>query len=539
VSAYIVSRSSGIDPNHLGGAMPESLVGTLRSGARRALLLFSLSLLVLPVLPLRAPAQEVDLEALDAWIGDLMEDVPTPGLAVGIVHGDSLVFARGYGVRRIGTDERVDEHTLFAVASNSKAFTAAALGMLVEEGTLGWDDRVIDHMPGFQMWDPWVTREIRVADLLTHRSGLPTFGGDHLWIGATNGREEIISRIRYLEPVGSFRASFQYQNLMFLVAGELIPATSELSWDEMIATRIFQPLGMNESNTSVRDLAGLENVAAPHEVVQGELRAVDYDDVDGVAPAAGINSNVVDMARWMRTNLRQGEFEGRRVFAVRTAREMQRIQYPLGVSEWAAENLGRRFNGYGFGWFVSDYEGRKVVSHSGGLTGMISLQTLVPEEDLGVIVLTNYAPDAPTQAITYRILDMYLGEPQRDWNQIYLGFRRQGEERARQEEERLQELRVEGTETSLPLEAYTGTYTEPLSGDARVRLEDDHLVFDYNPRHLGDLEHWHYDVFRVTWRHPIFDMPARSFVRFELDEKGEVTGLEVTFYDPIRFKKVE
>jgi hypothetical protein len=326
---------------------------------------------------------------------------------------------------------------------------------------------------------------------------------------------------------------------MFLVAGQVVPAVSGMSWDEMVSSRILAPLGMGESSTSVRDLAGIDNVAAPHEVVQGELRAVEYDNVDGVAPAAAINSNVVDMARWMRLNLNGGVFEGRRILAAETAREMQRIQYPLGVSVWAEENLGRRFNGYGLGWFVSDYKGRKVVSHSGGLTGMISLQTLLPEEGLGVIVLTNYAPDSPTRAITYRILDAYLGESQRDWNEVYLGFRRQGEERARQREERLQESRIEGTSPSLPLEAYAGTYTEAVSGEAEVRLDNGRLVFDYNPRHLGDLEHWHHDVFRVTWRHPIFDMPARSFLQFQLNEKGEVTGLEVTFYDPIRFDRVE
>jgi len=514
-------------------------VSDLRSGWITRRMTVLITMLVLLAVPTTVRAQDVDLEALDAWIEDLMEDWSTPGLAVGIVHGDSLVFARGYGVRTLGSEDPVDEHTRFAIASNSKAFTAAVLGMLVEDEKLTWDDRVIDHLPDFQMWDPWVTRDIRVRDLLTHRSGLATFGGDHLWIGATNGRDEIVSRVRFMEPVGPFRASFHYQNLMFLVAGQVGQAVSGQSWDEMIAAGIFGPIGMSESNTSVRDLAGLENVASAHEVVQGELRPVDYDNVDGVAPAAAINSNVVDMARWMRLNLKEGEFEGSQVFALGTAREMQRIQYPLGVSAWAAENLGRRFNGYGLGWFISDYKGRKVVSHSGGLTGMISLQTLLPEEELGVIVLTNFAPSAPTSAITYRILDAYLGEPERDWNEVFVGFRKQGEDRAAQREERLQASRVTGTEPSLPLEAYAGTYTEAVSGETTVRLEDGHLVFDYNPRHLGDLEHWHHDVFRVTWRHPIFDMAAQSFLRFELDEKGDVTGLEVTFYDPIRFDKIE
>jgi hypothetical protein len=301
--------------------------------------------------------------------------------------------------------------------------------------------------------------------------------------------------------------------------------------------RIFLTIGMTESNTSVLDLEDLENVATPHEVVQGELRSVQYDNVDGVAPAAAVNTNVVDMASWMRLNLNGGVYEGRRILAPATVREMQRIQYPLDVSVWAQENLGQRFNGYGLGWNIWDYRGRKVVSHSGGLTGMISLQTLLPEERLGIIVLTNYAPDAPTRAITYRILDAYLGEPPRDWNEVYLNSRRQREERARQQEERLREARVGETTPSLPLVAYTGVYSEPASGDAVVRLEEGHLVFDYNPRHLGDLEHWHHDVFRVTWRHPIYDMPARSFLRFRLGDAGDVTALDVTFYDPIRFER--
>lgn len=517
-----------------------TVVARARSATRSVRRIVVLFFLLLPAaFPPPVCGQEVDLDALDRWIESVLEDWATPGLAVGIVYGDSLIFARGYGVRRLGNPEPVDAHTRFAVASNTKAFTAAVIGSLVEEGALGWDDRVIDHLPGFQMSDPWVTREIRIRDLLTHRSGLATFGGDHLWIGSTNGREEIVSRIRYLEPVGSFRASYHYQNLMFLVAGMVAEAVTGQSWDDLIRERIFEPLGMSESSTSVLDLQGLDDVAAPHEVVLGELTAVEYDNVDGVAPAAAVNSNVVDMSRWMRANLHEGELDGRRIFSVATARQMQSIQYPLGVSAWAAENLGRRFNGYGLGWFISDYRGYKVVSHSGGLTGMISLQTLLPEIGLGVIVLTNYAPDAPTSAITYRVLDAFLGKPERDWNEVYVGFRNQAGARAAREEERLESSRIPGTTPSLPLEAYTGTYAEAASGDATVRLEDAHLVFDYNPRHLGDLEHWHHDVFRVTWRHPIFDMAPRSFIRFELDEDGTVTGLEVTFYDPIVFERVE
>ncbi len=517
--------------------MPESRTWTIRRPRVRLTILVLITLFARLPSPQSLSAQQVDLEAIDHWIESLMDDWPTPGLAVGIVYGDSLVFAKGYGVRTLGAPQPVDAHTLFAVASNTKAFTAAALGLLIHQRVIGWEDRVVDLMPAFQMYDPWVTREMRIRDLLTHRSGLATFGGDHLWIGAANDRDEIIARIRYLEPVGPFRASFQYQNLMFLVAGQIIPAVTALSWEETVRQHIFGPIGMTESSTSVHDLEGIANVAAAHEVVQGELRPVEYDDVDGVAPAAAVNSNVVDMARWMRLNISGGVFEGDTVIPPAIAREMQAIQYPLPVSEWSESHLGRRFNGYGLGWFVTEYRGRKMVTHSGGLTGMISLQTLLPEEGLGVIVLTNFAPDAPTQAITNQILDAYLGESGPDWNEFYVERRSRAERRASEEEGALQQSRARGTRPSLPLEAYAGTYSEAASGPAVVRLEEGHLVFDYNPRHLGDLEHWHHDVFRVTWRHPIFDMPARSFLRFELDEKGSITGLVVTFYDPIRFER--
>ena len=486
---------------------------------------------------LAAQTTAVDWDAIDRRIEEIRRDWPTPGLAVAVVAGDSVVFARGYGVRRLGAPDPVGVHTRFAVASNTKAFTAALLAQFVDEGVLSPDDRVVDHIPDFRMHDPWITEEIRIQDLLTHRSGLPTFGGDHLWIGQRLPREEIVRRIRWLEPAGPFRASFHYQNLMYLVAGQVAAAAAGRSWDALVRERILEPLGMSETCTSVRDLAGLDDVAQAHEFVGGELRVVDYDDVDGVAPAAALNSNVLDMARWMRANLNGGELDGTRILSERSSRAMQSIQYPLGVSAWAERELGQRFSGYGLGWFIGEYRGRKAVSHSGGLTGMISLQTMLPEEGIGVVVLTNFAPDAPTRAITNEILDALLGETPRDWNAVYREFVEQAAGRKAQAEEALQASRESGTTPSLPLPAYTGTYRDRLSGPAVVRLEDGHLVFDYNPRHLGDLEHWHHDVFRVHWRHPIFDMEPETFLQFELGLDGTVSRLTVTFYDPITFER--
>lgn len=508
---------------------------SLRRAARTVLFLALLGLSS----PFEVVAQSVDWEKVDAEIETMLEDWITPGVAVAVVQDDSVVFARGYGVRRLGEPGRVGPETRFAVASNSKAFTAALLFQLQEQGKLAIDDPVIDHLPAFRMSDAWVTSNIQIADLLTHRSGLPTFGGDHLWIGQLLPRDEIVRRIRWLEPAGAFRASFHYQNLMYLVAGQVAATAAGQSWDRLMEDRILDPLGMSASSTTLAALEQSDDVASPHETVNGKLVPVAYDDVRGVAPAAALNSNVLDMALWMRANLNGGEVDGTRILSERSTRAMQSVQYPLGVSPWAEVNLGQRFNGYGYGWFINEYRDRKVVTHSGGLTGMISLQTLLPEEGIGVVVLTNYAPSAPTRAITNTILDAMLGEPAVDWNAVYRGFVEQGELRTTRAEEELQGSRVPDTTPSLPLDSYTGTYENRLSGAAQVRMEDGHLVFDYNARHAGDLEHWNYDVFRVHWRHPIFDMEPMTFLQFELGRGADVESLTVTFYHPNTFERVQ
>ena len=277
-------------------------------------------------------AQVPSLSGLDTYVQKSMKDWGVPGLALAVVHDDSTILAEGYGVRELGKDAKVDEYTLFAIASNTKAFTASLLAILVEQGRLAWDDRVIDYLRDFQMVDPYVTREITVRDLLTHRSGLPTFGGDHLWIGNSLSRDEIISRIRYLEPTAPFRTRFQYQNLMFLVAGQIIPAITDKTWDEAIRDWIFTPLGMTESNTTIRDLKDKENVAIPHEIVDGKRVPIEYDNLDNSAPAGAINANVVEMTRWMRLNLNRGVYDDQQILRPEHIREMQTIQFPLPVS---------------------------------------------------------------------------------------------------------------------------------------------------------------------------------------------------------------
>ncbi len=507
-----------------------SSAGTRRHALRLAAIIFLASGAAL--------SQTLPLKRLDAYIEQARVQWEVPGLAVAMVKDDSVIFAKGYGVRELGKPGKVDAHTLFAVASNTKAFTAALLGLLVEAGKLNWEDRVVQHLPGFQMYDPYVTRELNLIDLLTHRSGLPVYGGDHLWIGAQLDREEIMRRLRYLEPNAPLRAKFQYQNLMFLVAGQVIPAVTDTSWDDFVQARLLQPLGMRETVTSIRFLAGRDNVAAPHEVVQGKIAAIPYDSVDATGPAGSLNSNVIDMAQWLRLQLGKGVYRGRRLLSESTMRMLHTQHMPIPVTPWAEKNFGRHFSGYGLGWFMYDYRGQKVMSHGGGLSGMFSLQTWLPDKNFGLIILTNFAPHDLTDALTYRILDAVLGAAERDWSADFLRWRDEQREREARAEAELQAQRVAGTRPSLALEAYAGTYFDEFSGAAQVKLVNGKLVFYYNPRHTGEMEHWHYDTFRLTWHNPIYDMPKTALVTFFLDEAGRVEKLKTVFYDPIYFKRM-
>ena len=486
-------------------------------------------------------AQTVSLDSIANYIEQARKDWQVPGLAVAIVQNDNVIFAKGFGSRELGKNLPVDTHTLFAVASNSKAFTVSLLGRLVDQGILSWDDKVIDYLPDFHMYDPYVTKEMTIRDLLTHRSGLPTFGGDHIWIGNTLPPQEILHRLKYLQPIDMFRASYHYQNLLYLVAGMVYEKITGEKWEDGVQKHIFEPLEMRDANTSVKALSGKENVATPHEWRNGQIVKVAYENLENIAPAAAINASISDMSQWMRLHLSTGKLNEQQFLSESVVRDMQTIYNPIPVSKFAEEELNRHFFGVGMGWFISDYKGIKLVSHSGGMSGMISLQTLVPEAKLGVFIAANLAPDVPTFAITMFILEAFLNENEtpRDWSRFFLDRINKQKQSREEKEANLQKARIKGTKPTLPLEKYAGTYFEPFSGNAEVKLVDGKLLFDYNPRHSGDLSHWHGDIFRVNWHNPIFDMPPKSFVKFFVNEYGEVEALEVRFYDPIIFKRIK
>jgi len=484
----------------------------------RSLLPLLLSVLLAPV---AADAQPGPLRGLDAYVERAIRDWEVPGLALAVVRGDSVVYARGYGVGEMGRPERVDEHTLFAVASTTKAMTAATLGMLVDEGRLEWDDPVARHLPAFQLHDPYVTRELTVRDLLTHRSGLPR--GDLLWWASPHDRAEVLRRVRYLEPSSSFRSAYGYQNIMYLAAGEALGAVSGGSWDEFMERRLFAPLGMTRSNTSVARLAGLDNVATPHARVDGRMQPIAWRDFDNVGAAEAVNSSAHDMAQWIRLNLSRGERAGRRLLSEAVIEEMQTPQTVIRIDTLTARLYPEvNFRAYGLGWSLQDYRGRKMVHHGGALDGMRTHVAMLPRENLGMVVIANAAPTSLHIALIYRVLDSYLGTPRRDWSrELFEVAERQRGESERHEREREAE-RVADTRPSLPLGRYAGTFNERMYGDVVVAEENGGLVIRFGPFYEGDLEHWHFDTFRVTWRDRSM---GRSMATFALGADGAVRAL--------------
>lgn len=490
--------------------------------------------LLLFVLLLSFPAADFSqtlaekIKEIDDYAVKVQKDWNTPGFAVGIVKDDKIVFAKGYGVRELGKPEKVDENTLFAIASNSKSFTTASLAILVDEGKIKWDDRVIKYLPEFQLADSYTTREMTIRDLVSHRSGFDTFSGDLLWYETNYTNDEIIGRLRYLKPKTSFRSSYGYQNLMFITAGKIVERVSGKTWQQFVTERILQPLGMTRTTTSVKDLK--DNYASPHNESGGNgLRVLPSGNVDGAAGAVRINSSVAEMCKWLRLQLDHGTIDGRQIFSAARSWEMQQPNISIPISQRSAESIpSRHFNSYGMGWFLSDYQGRKLVNHSGGLDGMLSYTAMMPEENLGLVVITN-SESSIYQIMMYKILDVFTNAPKRDWNAETLQRYNDGKALEKETEAKIEAAHVKNTKPGLEIPNYAGTYASDLYGDVKIETENGKLVMRMipSPNLVADLEFWQYDTFRIHWRPSVsYNFPT-GFVTFTLDKNGQTDQLKI------------
>ena len=470
----------------------------------------------------RPPAAPEAIAGFDQYVTAAMTQWKVPGLAIAVVRGDSVIMAKGYGVRTLGDPTPVDAETMFAIGSSSKAFTSATLEMLADEGKLQFDGRVTDYLPWFEMYDPWVTRDIRVRDLLLHRSGMSR--GDNIWYGTTNSREEIVRSIRRLKPTASFRTRFQYQNLMFITAGEVAHAITGQSWDDVVKSRIFAPLGMTSSNTSTRDLAGRPNVATPHAEIDGVIKPVPYRNIDNAGAAGSINSNVVDMAKWLRLWINKGTFEGKRLISEAMVAEATTPQFTVDDPAMIARLMSPKFLGYGYGWFVEDFRGQRWVNHGGNIDGMAAMVGFLPESRIGVVILTNMNQSDVNLPLTANLFDRLLGiSPARDYNAEY--YAAEQADQAKQKAAAKPPVKVEGTKPSLPLEAYAGQYREEFSGTATVKYADGKLTIQYDasPTAVGELDHFHFDTFIAKMKDPIL---GKMPVTFRIGGNGKVIAMQ-------------
>jgi CubicO group peptidase (beta-lactamase class C family) len=466
--------------------------------------------------------QREPFPGLDASVNAALKTWQVPGVSIAIVRNDSLIYAKGYGVGELGKAAPVDERTLFAIGSASKAFTSAAIAELVDEKKIGWDDLAATYLPGFQLYDPYATRELTIRDLLSHRSGLAR--GDLLWYGTDLDRSEILRRVRYLRPSWSFRSRFGYQNLMYLAAGEVAAHVDRKSWDDVIRDRILLPLGMTSSNTSIRPLASLRNVATPHALIDDTVRVIPWRNIDNIGPAGSINSNALDMAQWVRLQLGKGKFAGKQLISERQVDEMHtpttliRRDGPWKLMAPASHVLA-----YGMGWFLNDYSGRLVVHHGGNIDGMSSLVAMLPEEHFGFVILTNMNGSELPYVVAQRLYDLQLGTPQpKDWNAEYKKVMDKQQAESRAALKKREAERVSGTRPSLPPSGYAGVYVDSLYGEVVVRETGGKLQLTRGPAFQGDLERWHYDTFRLTWAARNL---GRTFVTFRLGPSGKAEEL--------------
>jgi CubicO group peptidase (beta-lactamase class C family) len=496
--------------------------------------------------PAPATASQVSIQpaTLAADVERVMKLFDVPGIAIAIVKDGQVLATRGFGVRKLGSPEKVDAKTLFEVASNSKAFTAAALAMLVDEGKLAWDDPVTKHLPDFQMYDAYVTHEMTVRDLLTHRSGLGLGAGDLLWWPTTSfSTDEIIHKLRYIAPSTSFRSSYAYDNLLYIVAGKIIAAKSGKTWGETIRERILTPVGMSGTTTSLAENAGNPNVANAHSKINEKIAAVKSMPVPNAVGAVGINTNAEDIARWMNVLLAGGKLpagadganadaDGKeaRLFSAKQAREMWTAQTPMRVGEPNAKLAGTKANfaAYGLGFQLRDYHGRLLALHSGALQGFYSKVVMVPEEKLGIAILTNAESGGSLNALQWQLLGRLVDRDDRtDWIGAVASVE---EEMHAKEKARLAKAgaaRAAKTQPSLARSAYDGDYQDPWYGIATIKHVGGKqlLSLSRTPDLSGELEHYQHDTFIVRWKERNFN--ADAYVTFSLNPDGSIERMKM------------
>jgi CubicO group peptidase (beta-lactamase class C family) len=485
----------------------------------RHLSLITLALFLwLPV----SQAQSVLPDNFETFIEEGLAQWDIPGIAIGIVKDGEVVYTNGFGVRKLGEPEPVNENTQFGIASVSKHMTASSLAILVDEGKLSWDDPVQKHIPWFKLSDPWASENVTIKDILTHQVGVGRILGNRLQFMTDRSRDELLYQMRYHDFEQPFRSAYVYSNVMYTLAGEVVKAITGQSWDEFMAERFFEPLGMTRTNTSINDLHEDGNAAWPHQYIKGEVVTIDRRSWDIASPAGGVNSTPVDMGKWMLMQLgTPGSYQEKTLISEQRMRDIQTPQ--------VSQNIGAvdsPLRGYGLGYGITDYQGYRVLSHGGATDGMNTTYMLLPEIDFGIIIMTNVFTTF-REAIAYKVIDHLLGIDGPDWNQRYFDGYTNQYNRVKQIRQEFEATRIPSTRPTHSLRSYTGAFHNDLYDNAEIKLEGGGLVISlWDDTFKGDLEHWHHNTFRINWRNPA---QREEFIKFDMNLEGQINEMTIRF----------
>jgi CubicO group peptidase (beta-lactamase class C family) len=474
-------------------------------------------------------------DSLDIYVERALTGWKIPGVSVCIVKDGKVVVMKGYGVKEIGSTDKVDDNTLFMIGSNTKAFTATALALLDAEKKMSLDDKVQKWLPDFKLYDPWVAKETTIRDLLCHRLGFETFQGDFMYFDSDLSLEEVRQKFAKVKPLYSFRSRWGYTNAAFMTAGQVIPKVTGSTWAQFIHDSIFVPLHMDRSLVLSKDMLTAANKASAHTTVNGETKKVAYGRLENMAPAGAISSSANDLSHWIIMQLDNGKYQNKQIVP---ASAIAQTRTPASI----IGNGGALFNKahfefYGLGWFLQEYSGRKIVYHTGGVNGFVTSITLVPEEKLGIIVLTNTDANNFYEALKWEIIDAYMKLPYRNYSNVYLGFQQQQQASGAKWLKEKKDTIAMNNKPSLPVQNFTGTYRHDVYGNMTVAIKNGKLVatFEHHKGRYAELEPLGATRFLASFNDPMYGNKVWPFSI----ENGKIKSVTVTVADFVEFTPYE
>lgn len=464
------------------------------------------------------------LAVFDAYVQKAMKDWNVPGIAIAIVKNDEIVFTKGYGVREYGTDKKVDSKTYFNCASTTKAMTATCMAMLVDEGKLDWDDPVIKYLPDFQLYDPYVTRELTVRDLFLHNSGVGNT--DYLWGDNILTADQVLAKMKLVKPSYSFRSSFIYQNIFYLAAGKVIEKVSGKPWDVFIKERIFDPLGMTNTKALNKEVTG-ENRTMPHFIVNGQVVAIDRTTADEIAPAGSVNSCADDMAKWIKCMIDSSKYSSGRLVKPETWMYLLKPKTLVTESQfYPTQYLTKpNFTTYAMGWFQQDYKGDKLNFHTGSLDGLTAINAQLPDKKFGIYIFGNLDHAEVRHALMFKAIDYFALGGDRDWSTDMKALYDSINAEAKKADSLSVPVQVMGTKPSVALPEYAGDYVDELYGSVKIVDDNDQLKVIINTVLHGVLAHYHYNTFKVTYEKKHY---PNDYYTFNLNNNGKVESITIS-----------